>query len=138
MSFSLQVLNGDLVLNGSQMGVVWGVAKLRQDLQLWMTERYGIDKSHPAMGSYFENYVGGVINSSTQAMVYNEAMRILQNYQNVQGQAFSQSPQLFSLSELLYAINAVDVLLALDTVTVAVSAANAQGAATTVTTKVSA
>lgn len=138
MSFSLQVGSGDLVLSGSQMGIVYGAGKLKQDLQLWMAERYGIDKSHPTMGSYFEYYIGGVINSATQAMVYNEAMRILQNYQNVQGQAFSQSPQLFSLSELLYAINAVNVTLSYDTVTVAVSVANAQGQTTTITQNVSA
>jgi hypothetical protein len=90
------------------------------------------------MGSYFENYIGGVINSATQAMVYNEAMRILQNYQKVQGQTFTQSPQLFALSELLYAINGVNVSLAYDTVSVAVSVANAAGQTTTVTQNVSA
>jgi hypothetical protein len=133
MSFSLQVANGDLVLSGSQMGIVYGADKLKQDLTLWLAERYGIDKSHPTMGSYFESYIGSVINSATQSMVYNEAMRVLNNYQSVQGQAFTQSPQLFSLSELLYAINSVNVSILYDAVTVAVSVANAQGQTTNVT-----
>jgi hypothetical protein len=133
MSFSLQVANGDLVLSGSQMGIVYGADKLKQDLTLWLAERYGIDKSHPTMGSYFESYIGSVVNSATQSMVYNEAMRVLNNYQSVQGQAFTQSPQLFSLSELLYAINSVNVSILYDAVTVAVSVANAQGQTTNVT-----
>lgn len=133
MSFSLQVANGDLVLSGSQMGIVYGADKLKQDLTLWLAERFGIDKSHPTMGSYFENYIGGVVTNATQTMVYNEAMRVLDNYQQVQGQAFTQSPQLFSLSELLYAINSVNVSILYDAVTVAVSVANAQGLATTIT-----
>jgi hypothetical protein len=56
----------------------------------------------------------------------------------VQGQTFTQSPQLFALSELLYAINGVNVSLAYDTVSVAVSVANAAGQTTTVTQNVSA
>jgi hypothetical protein len=138
MSFSLQVASGDLVLSGSQMGIVYGANKLNQDLTLWLAERYGIDKSHPTMGSYFENYIGSFINNSTQAMIYNEAMRVLNNYQSVQGQAFQQTPQLFSLAELLYAINSVNVSITYDVVTVAVSVANAQGQTTTITTTSSA
>lgn len=133
MSFSLQVANGDLALSGSQMGIVYGSDKLKQDLTLWLAERYGIDKSHPTMGSYFQNYIGSVINTTTQAMVYNEAIRVLNNYQAVQGQSFTQSPQLFSLSELLYAINGVNVSISYDTVTTAVSVANAQGRTTNIT-----
>lgn len=134
MSFSLQVASGDFVMVGSQLGIVYGVNKLKQDLALWFIERYGIDKSHPTMGSYFEYYIGGMINSTTQSLIYNEAMRILNNYQSVQGQAFAQSPQLFSLSELLYSIQSVNVTLAYDAVTAAVSVTNAEQQTTTVTT----
>jgi hypothetical protein len=133
MSFSLQVANGDLVLSGSQMGIVYGSNKLKQDLTLWLTERYGIDKSHPSMGSYFESYIGGIINTATQSMVYNEAMRVLANYEKIQGQSFIQSPQLFSLSELLHTIKSINVSILYDVVIVAVTVANAQGQVNTIT-----
>jgi hypothetical protein len=126
MSFSLQVANGDLVQSGSQLGIVSGTTKLRQDMTLWLAERFGIDRFHPAMGSMFENYIGGIINFNTQSMVYSEAMRVLDNYQKVQFQSFRQTPSNFSLSELLYSINSVNVNISYDTVNVLVNVANAQ------------
>lgn len=125
MSFSLQIASGDLVQQGSQLGIVSGVDKLKQDLTLWMTERYAIDRFHPAMGSNFQNYIGGIISYHTQAMVRSEAERILDNYQKVQWRGLRESPQLYSLAELLMNINAVDVTVTFDAVTVDVSVSNA-------------
>lgn len=135
MSFSLQVANGDLVIAGDQLSIVWGAAKLQQDMTLWLAERLGVDRFHPAYGSMLQNYIGGIINYNTQSMVYSEVMRVLDNYQKVQFQAFRQSPSSFSLSELLYSINSVDVNIAYDTVNVKVSVANAEQQ--TITTAVS-
>ena len=126
MSFSLQVANGDLVQSGSQMGIVANIDKLRQDMTLWLAERIGIDRFHPAMGSQLQNYIGGIINFNTQSMVFNEAMRVLDNYQRVQFQSFRQNPSNFSLAELLYAINNINVNVGYDSVNIAVSVANAQ------------
>lgn len=126
MSFSLQVANGDLVQSGSQMGIVANIDKLRQDMTLWLAERIGIDRFHPAMGSQLQNYIGGIINFNTQSMVFNEAMRVLDNYQRVQFQSFRQNPSNFSLAELLYAINNINVNVSYDSVNIAVSVANAQ------------
>ena len=46
MSYSLAVRNGDLVKRGSNLDVVWGIDKLKQDLQCWVTERFGGDRFH--------------------------------------------------------------------------------------------
>lgn len=126
MSFSLRVANGDLVQGGSQLGIVSGTKKLQQDMTLWLAERFGIDRFHPGMGSMLENYIGGIINFNTQSMVYSEVMRVLDNYQRVQFQTFRQAPGNFSLSEMLYAINAVNVNINYDTVNVSVNVSNAQ------------
>lgn len=132
MSFSLQVANGDLVQDGSGLAIVYGVNKLKQDLTLWMTERYSIDRFHPGMGSYFQNYIGGIISYHTQSMIRNEAERIVDNYTRVQRRGLRQSPSLYSLSELLNSINSINVGISFDTVSVAVSVSNAQQQSTTV------
>jgi hypothetical protein len=125
MSFSFMVQNGDLVLQGSQLGIVYGTNKLIQDMTLWMTERFGIDRFHPAMGSNFQNYIGGIISYATQSLVYSEAMRVLDNYQIVQMAGFKANPTLYSLDELLWNINNVNVAVGYDQVQVAVDVANA-------------
>lgn len=126
MTISLQIANGDLVMNGSTFGIVANTDKLRQDLTLWMTERFGIDRFHPAMGSNFQNYIGSTITHSTQAMVYSEALRVLDNYQRIQMAGLKASPAIYSLSELLWSINAINVGIGYDQVNVAVDVSNAQ------------
>ena len=126
MSFSLAIQNGDLAMSGSQMAIVSGTDKLVQDLTLWMVERYGIDISHPRYGSCFENYIGGIINLTTQQTIESEALRVLNNYQKVQQLALSASPTVFSLSELLASVNNVNVAISYDTVQVSVSVSNAE------------
>lgn len=126
MSFSLAVNDGDLVQQGSQLSIVSGSDKLKQDLQLWVTERYGIDRFHPVMGSRLQDFIGGVISYSTQSRVYGEVLRVLNNYQKVQYHGLRQAPQLYSLSELLWSINDVNVGVGFDTVTVAVNVSNGE------------
>ena len=125
MTFSLKVANGDLVLKGSQMALVGGTDKLKQDLILWVAERYGIDRFHPWMGSNLQNYIGGMITQGTQAMVYSEVMRVLDNYQKTQTAGMTASPALYTLSELLFNINSINVGIGFDQVNVAISVANA-------------
>lgn len=133
MSFSLQVSNGDLVMQGSQLGIVYGAAKLKQDMTLWLSERYGIDRFHPFYGSNYQNYIGGIVSYSTKTTVYNETMRVLDNYQRVQFAAFKANPSLFSLSEIMWSINTVNVGISYDTVNVAVNVSNGQQQSTTTT-----
>ena len=133
MSFSLQVAAGDLVQEGSRLAIVWGTDKLKQDLTLWMCERFGIDRFHPVMGSCFQNYIGGVITSHTRAMVQSEANRILSNYQKVQYMGLRANPTLYSMSELLWSINAIRVTVSYDSVSVLVAVSNGEQEPTSIT-----
>ena len=126
MSFSLAIAGGDLVQSGSQLGIVYGSDKLKQDLMLWLTERYGIDRFHPVMGCDFQNYIGGIIGYHTQTRVQSETQRVLDNYQKVQFMGLRQAPTLYSLSELLWSIDSIHVAMSYDTVSVVISVSNAE------------
>ena len=125
MSYSLAVRNGDLVLQGSSLLVVWGIDKLKQDLQLWVAERYGVDRFQPDLGSILQDYIGDVITPRTQAAIEDEVMRVMDNYQRVQMAAFKKNPRLFSTAELLEEIKNIKVNISYDTVSVAVSVRSA-------------
>lgn len=137
MSFSFAVLNGDLVQQGSSLGIVYGINKLTQDMTLWVTERYGIDPMHPTMGSLLQDWIGGIINTATQSQVQSEILRVLQNYQAVQYLGLKANPQKYSLSELLQSIQAIDVSILYDTISVSITVANANQQSTTVTASAS-
>lgn len=132
MSYSLAVANGDLVQQGSSLSIVYGIDKLKQDVTLWLMEQYGIDRFHPTMGSILQDFVGGVIDGSTQAEVQGEVLRILQNYQAVQYRGLRQAPQVYSLSELMYSIDSVTATAGYDTVNVSVSLRNAENQSTVI------
>lgn len=125
MTYSLAIANGDLILAGNSMAIVWGTDKLKQDLCLWVTERYGIDRFHPKLGSVLPDFIGSMITDSTRSMVQSEILRILQNYQSVQLKGLKQAPQRYSYSEILYSIAAIDVAISYDTVSATVKVSNA-------------
>ena len=79
MTYSLAIANGDLVRTGNTLAVVYGTEKLKQDLCLWVTERYGIDRFHPKLGSVLPDFIGSLITDSTRAQIQAEILRILQN-----------------------------------------------------------
>lgn len=116
MTYSLAVVDGDLAQQGSSLAIVYGVNKLRQDLTLWMTERRGIDRFHPTMGTILPDFVGSLIVESTKTLIQGEILRVLQGYQAYRLYEFKRAPQNFSYSEMLYSINAIDVALSFDTV----------------------
>lgn len=121
MSYSLAVSNGDLARQGGNLAVVWGIDKLKQDLQLWVAERFGGDRFHPAMGSILQDYIGTVISPRTRAEIEDEVMRVLDNYQRVQVYGFKRNPRLYSMTELLESVENISVSVNFDTVSVAVS-----------------
>lgn len=125
MSFSLALKNGDLVQQGSSFGVVYGVDKLVQDLTLWLTERYGGDIMHPEVGSVLDSWIGTIISSSTKADIHGEVLRVLQNYQHLQMIELKKFPQKFSMSEILYGIDDIQVSADYDTVSVVISVSTA-------------
>lgn len=126
MSFSLALSqNGDLVQRGSSLGIVYGIDKLAQDLKLWLTESFGGDMMHPELGSTLESYIGSIITPATKAEIQSEVLRVLQNYQAVQLRGIQIVPQKYSMSEILYSINDVKVVLSYDTVSVTISVSTA-------------
>lgn len=133
MSYSLAIADGDLARNGSRLGIVYGVDKLKQDINLWLTERYGGDRFHVNMGSILQDFIGGVASSSTRAEIHAEVLRVLQNYQRLQLRRFQEQPQLMSASELLVSIEDLRVLVSYDTVTVTARLRNGSQQATTIT-----
>lgn len=91
MSWSLQIQNGDLSLNGGSYGTVSGSQKLAQDLKCALLERMGTDDAHPNFGSLID---GGVANGVEQpsliattdwthaiALIESEIRRIINQYQ---------------------------------------------------------
>lgn len=121
MSYSLAVVDGDLKLQGSALSVVWGIDKLKQDLQLWVAERYGGDRFHPAIGSVLQDYIGTVIGPRTRAIIEDEVQRLMDNYQRVQMYGFKREPRHYSMTELLESVDDISVNVTYDTVTVSVS-----------------
>lgn len=121
MSYSLAVSNGDLIRQGGSLAVVWGIDKLKQDLQLWVAERFGGDRFHPRMGSILQEYIGTVISPRTRAEIEDEVMRVLDNYQRVQIYGFKRNPRLYSMTELLESVENIAVSVSFDTVSVSVS-----------------
>ncbi|HEY6021107.1 MAG TPA: hypothetical protein VIY48_14725 [Candidatus Paceibacterota bacterium] len=121
MSLSLKVVNGDLSITAGKFDLVQGSDKLKQDLTLWLTERYRDDRFHPTYGSILDGYIGGVIDANkTIVMVQSETLRVLGNYQQIQMARFRESPSKFQPSELLQSVNGVNVSLSYDKVIVLV------------------
>lgn len=92
MSFSLQIENGDLALNGTSLGTVEGARKLTQDLSCGIMTPMGTDEAHPAFGSLLEGgftpegrYVEGIIGENdwnrVGLVVQAEIQRICNEYQ---------------------------------------------------------
>jgi phage baseplate assembly protein W len=133
MSYSLAVRNGDLVKRGSNLDVVWGIDKLKQDLQCWVTERFGGDRFHPLMGSILQDYIGTIISPRTQAEIEDEVMRVMDNYQRVQMYGFKTNPRLYSMEELLESVNDISVSVSFDTISVFVDVCSAARTNTTIT-----
>jgi hypothetical protein len=133
MSYSLAVLNGDLVQEGDSMNLVWGIDKLNQDLYLWIMERYGGDRFHVTMGSILQEFIGGVVSSSVRAEVQSELFRVLQNYQAVQLRGIKENPQNYSTSELLVAVDDIAATISYDTVNVTLKLRNGSGETATIT-----
>lgn len=107
-------------MRGSTLAIVYGIDKLKQDLQLWVLERYGGDRFHPDMGSILQDMIGTTISPITEWKVANELYRILDNYQRTQFAALKKRPETFSNTELLMEVDDVSVQLAFDAVSATV------------------
>ena len=127
MSFSLKLLNGDLDLSSNKMGTVQGVAKLTQDLSVWLREEYGIDRFHPDYGSALDTYIGEPLDEVLEHDIQVEILRVLGNYQQIQSVSFQKSPSKYTLDELLDQVVSVECTANYDSVYVTVNFTTAQG-----------
>lgn len=132
MSYSLKIADGDLVQRGSQLGIVFGLEKLKQDINCWIMERYGSDRFHVNTGSILQNFIGGVISESTRAEVHAEVFRVLQNYQSLQVRKFKENPERMSASELLVSVDDISTTVNYDTIRVIIRLRNGSNQATTI------
>lgn len=132
MSFSFRIVDGDLAPLGNQFGLVFGVEKLKQDVDLWLRERFAGDRFHMMMGSILQDFIGDIMSGSTRAEIHAEVLRVLQNYQAVQLRRLKENPQLLSPSELLVSIDDILTNVSYDTVSVAIKLRNGSEQATTI------
>ena len=132
MSYSLAIADGDLVQNGSQLGIVYGVEKLKQDVHLWLMEGYGGDRFHRNMGSILQDFIGGVISDATRAEVHAEIFRVLQNYQSLQLRRFRENPERLAASELLVSVDNIVTGVQYDSINATVRLRNGSQQATTI------
>ena len=133
ISYSFALVDGDLAPVGNQLGLIWGVDKLKQDIQLWLMERYGGDRFHLTMGSVLQEFIGGIVNSSTSAEIHAEVFRVLQNYQTLQLRRFKEHPELLAASELLVSIENITAANNYDTVNLTLKLRNGSDQSSTIT-----
>jgi phage baseplate assembly protein W len=86
---TLALVDGDLVLGADSFVLLSGPSKIKQDLYLALTERYGADPYHPLWGTILAQYVGQPMTAGVQQSVYNEVNRVLSNYIAVQADRLS-------------------------------------------------
>lgn len=132
MSYSLAIANGDLVQQGSSLGLVFGINKLKQDLSCWLQESYGGDRFHVNMGSILQEFIGNILNQSTRVEVQAEVLRVLQNYQVMQLKRFKENPEKMSASELLVSVDGIITSASYDSIRVTVKLRNGSNQFTTI------
>jgi phage baseplate assembly protein W len=132
MSYSLAIVDGDLVQNGSQLGLVFGLDKLKQDVNMWLMEQYGGDRFHLNMGSILQDFIGGIASKAALAEIYAEVLRVLQNYQKMQYRRLKENPESMSASEWLVSIADITTSMNYDSVNVSVTLGTASRQAMTI------
>jgi hypothetical protein len=134
MTYSLALSDKDLAIDGSRLGIVSGLNKLKQDLDLWLKEEFSTDRFHPRFGSTLERYIGGIIEEDTVFEIKAEVLRVLTNYQQLQLQRLQTRQQAFTTDELLDEIVSVRTSVSFDSVYVDIrfkTASNQTGRVTT-------
>lgn len=121
MSYSFAVVEKDIQLKGSNVGLAYGRAKLIQDLTLWLTERYRSDRFHSNYGSTLDSFIGDVIDGMSAAEVEAEVNRVLQNYQMVQYRRMQDDPTTLSPEEVLVDVEDIKARIDYDSVVVVIS-----------------
>lgn len=88
---TLALVDGDLVLGADSYVMLTGPNKIKQDLYLALTERYGSDPYHPLWGTILAQFIGVPLTEAAQQSVFNEVNRVLTNYIAVQSDLVNSS-----------------------------------------------
>lgn len=139
---TLALSGGDLVLGSGGLQMLDGPAKIRQDIALALGEDYGGDPYHAGWGSVLQQYIGSSIGDDTPMLVQAEVNRILQQYiSNQQARlsaaALNNTQHTMSTAEMIKTVNAVDVSVLFDTITVQINLTTMAGQTMTISRTVS-
>lgn len=144
MSWSLQIISGDLSLSGPKgYRQVSGPQKLLQDLRNWFLEKQGTDPLHPEFGStldggvsrgvILDSMIGSSITAEVMLRIEAEIRRVLAEYQGQQAERLKNDllayggRHTFDNGELLRSINSVAVRQIGDVVVARVSLTTMSG-----------
>jgi hypothetical protein len=143
MSWSLQLRNGDLALDGARFGQVSGAQKLVQDLRCAILEPRGHDDQHPRFGSLIDgglddygNYVSSVIGAHdwdrTLLVIQTEISRMIAEHQARQIERskrdrLTYGESTLSPGELLVSLEDIEMQQAQDRLLVTVHLRNGDG-----------
>lgn len=111
MSIDLKIINGDLVINGSDLQTVQNSEKLIQDILKILLTDIGADPLQPAYGSFLSrSVIGTAINNAALVQIAKSQINTcLTNLQQLQ-QKQVQSMQKVSADEQLAAITGISVI----------------------------
>lgn len=125
MSWSFQIVNGDLAYGSGGLNTVTGASKLTQDLTCALLEPVGTDPLHPTFGStldggtdpsgaHVEGAIGQINNYATGTFIGAEIQRVCRAYQSQQIARNTSDVSVYGKSTL----TADEALLAVSGITV--------------------
>lgn len=128
----LAVVDGDLVLSGSNFLLIDGPAKIKQDLSFAINEAYGSDIFHPYWGSILDQFIGQPMTAAVEKQVSDEVQRILNNYISVQTDQVnsaitSGSLSTYDTSDVVQTVQDISVQVQMDRIIIAVTLATLSG-----------
>lgn len=129
---SIQVANGDIVVNSGSLQFVTGSDKLVQAISLWLMEPLfgnppkGPGYTTPNFGSLLSSYVGQANSTLVQSQIQTEVLRILGLFQQNQLLQLQQAQSVSALgnwnkSEIIQKVISVNVSVNTYTANVAVA-----------------
>lgn len=137
------LVHGDLMVDSSgQLLTYSGPNRIRQDLQLALSEEYGADHFHPKWGSIVKSYIGNPITPSLELLVQAEVNRVVQNYITLQQSSVLRSTTfdiagVFDTSDVVQSVGPLRVSTAYDTIYISATLTTVDRQTITITQQVS-
>lgn len=119
--YTLKLTNGDLDFTSRRGTVIRGREKLKQQLGLWVSESYGIDRFHPRYGCRLQDFIGSNRSNQFMTSAENELRRVINLYISQQAEQFDKAPQNFDKSEVIIQVLLISSYFKLESLYCAVS-----------------